>query len=109
MSKPTWTWESARDLVRRLESMSPRFGGHIALTGGVLYKDGERRDLDLLIYRIRQEPYFDWQGFFGAMEDELGIKVKSRHGWVVKCEDPMGRMIDFFNPEYGGDASGDGY
>lgn len=50
----SWTQEEAIQLCRLLEALAPTFGCHVALTGGCLYKDGERKDCDILLYRIRQ-------------------------------------------------------
>ena len=50
----TWDLVSAVDLCKQVESIAPDYGCHVALTGGCLYKEGPRKDLDLLFYRIRQ-------------------------------------------------------
>ena len=49
-----WTQQHAIELCKRIESVCPRYGCHVALTGGLLYKDGPRKDCDILFYRIRQ-------------------------------------------------------
>jgi hypothetical protein len=43
-----WTLAEAVEVCRQVEAICPPFGCHVALTGGTLYKDGERKDLDLL-------------------------------------------------------------
>ena len=40
----------AIDLCRRLEPKFSRFGYHVGLTGGCLYKEGERKDVDIIVY-----------------------------------------------------------
>lgn len=40
-----WTQAEAIALCRKIEDVCPAFGCHVALTGGVLYKLGERKDL----------------------------------------------------------------
>ena len=44
--RPLWTQAEAIDLCREIEKGCPQFGCHVALTGGLLYKDGPRKDCD---------------------------------------------------------------
>ena len=53
MSISPWTHEEAVALCKTVEEHCPEAGYHVALTGGCLYKDGPRADLDLVFYRIR--------------------------------------------------------
>lgn len=46
------TLEGAVSLCKIIKDICPLYGMHVALTGGVLYKDGPRKDLDLLFYPI---------------------------------------------------------
>lgn len=46
--------QTAVELCRIVEAGAANYGCHIALTGGCLYKDGDRKDFDLMFYRIRQ-------------------------------------------------------
>jgi len=106
----TWTQGEALALVREIEGVAPEFGAHVALTGGLLYKDGVRKDADILFYRIRQVDGIDEAGLFTKLAD-LGIVRTKRHGWVQKAR-WQGKSIDFFFPEYvdqPGDAEGAGY
>ena len=43
-----------------IESIAPKFGAHVALTGGCLYKDGERKDLDTVGFNIMLTQDFGW-------------------------------------------------
>jgi len=95
--KKTWTQPEAIDLCRKIEAVCPEFGCHVALTGGVLYKDGPRKDLDLLFYRIRQVETIDYGGLYAALGD-IGVGVIVAHGWVTKAEF-QGRPIDLFFPD----------
>lgn len=106
----TWMQEEAIEVCRKLEHIAPAFGGHVALTGGALYKDGARKDIDILIYRIRQSPKFDWNGFFKEIEKRLGILFVIDFGWNKKAE-WNGRKIDFFDPDFVRpiDSEGDDY
>lgn len=102
MSTPKWTREEAVQLCTVVESVAPQFGAHVALTGGLLYKDGPRKDCDILLYRIRQraEP-IDFTGLFNVLS-LFGIKLISDHGWVKKVE-WNDKKVDLFDPEATGD------
>jgi hypothetical protein len=101
----TWTHEQAVDLCTMIEQVAPRFGCHVALTGGLLYKDGPRKDCDLLIYRIRQCPAIDMLGLWTALKAE-GLVKKSGFGWCYKAvyttgweEEFAEKPVDIFFPE----------
>lgn len=42
--------EKAITLCRELEAIVRPFGWHVGLTGGCLYKDGDRKDVDVIVY-----------------------------------------------------------
>lgn len=89
-------WDAIR-LCAEIERVCPKFGCHVALTGGLLYKDGPRKDLDILFYRIRQCPRIDMEGLWGALKP-LGLEVISGFGWCYKAH--IGnKPIDCFFPE----------
>lgn len=46
----TWNQKDAIDFCINAENYLRPKGYHVALTGGTLYKEGERKDLDLFIY-----------------------------------------------------------
>lgn len=106
--KPQWTQQQAIDLCVKIEKISPKYGCHVALTGGLLYKIGPRKDCDILLYRIRQVASIDWDGLFAALAEQLGVVKVSGFGWVYKAE-YQGKAIDFFNPDdmVGEHCSGD--
>lgn len=92
-----WNQAEAVELCRKIEAICPPFGCHVALTGGALYKDGDRKDLDILFYRIRQTPSIDTEGLFAALEG-IGVNKVSGFGWCHKAV--MGeKKIDCFFPE----------
>lgn len=93
-----WTQAQAVKLCRMIEAIAPDYGCHCALTGGTLYKDGPRKDADILFYRIRQTPEIDVDGLMFALMERVGILPGKDHGWCYKAtyED---RPIDFFFPE----------
>lgn len=94
-----WTQAEAIALCVELESFLPDSGFHVALTGGLLYKHGERKDCDIIIYRIRQ---FKLQSLvYNELEQELQIRGFSNFryfGFCVKC-DYKGRPVDLLFPE----------
>lgn len=85
------------EVCRIIESFAPFFGCHVALTGGSLYKQGDRKDLDLIFYRIRQSPMIDTDGLFNAMVN-LGFAKPDGFGWIFKTE-YKGVPIDMLFPE----------
>lgn len=92
-----WVQAQAIELCRQIEAICPAFGCHVALTGGLLYKDGERKDCDILFYRIRQVEVIDMDGLFDALAT-IGVVKVSGFGWCHKaCFE--GRQIDCFFPE----------
>lgn len=96
-----WTQSEAIELCVLLESICPRFGCHVALTGGALYKDGNRKDVDILFYRIRQVKEIDVKGLMSAISS-IGVEPGSDFGWCYKAI-YRGKQIDFFFPERAGD------
>lgn len=89
--------DTAVDLCRTIEDGAHHYGCHIALTGGCLYKDGDRKDFDLLFYRIRQVEKIDQDGLFSYLE-RLGFSEPKGFGWIFKSE-YKGIQVDIFFPE----------
>ena len=103
MSK-TWNRDDAIAMCQQLEAVVPACGAHVALTGGCLFKDGDRKDLDVVIYRIRQDDRIDGPKLMEALV-ELGfvLKIGAPSCWLMKAEH-NGRKVDFLFPENeGGD------
>lgn len=96
-----WTQEEAIQLCREIEAICPAYGCHVALTGGLLYKDGLRKDADILFYRIRQVAEIDIDGLMLALAN-IGVKPVQDFGWCYKA-DWRGKPIDFFFPDRPGD------
>lgn len=97
----TWTQSEAIELCRKIECACPHFGLHVALTGGLLYKEGRRKDCDLLFYRIRQltADGIDWEALWVALAS-VGLIKTSGFGWCFKGE-YQGKHVDMFNPDDG--------
>lgn len=93
-----WTQQEAISLCIELEKAASLHGGHVALTGGLLYRSGPRKDLDVVVYRTRQVEQFDWDGFFFEISLTLDIERGKDTGWCKKAT-MDGRNIDFFDPD----------
>ena len=89
--------DMAVTLCRLIETFAPQYGCHVALTGGCLYKNGERKDIDVLFYRIRQVEKIDHDGLKMALERN-GITDITGFGWLLKGT-WNGIGVDMFFPE----------
>lgn len=89
--------DSAITLCRMVERVAPKYGCHVALTGGCLYKDGERKDIDILFYRIRQVEAIDHEGLKAALTG-IGFEDITGFGWLLKGTF-SGIPVDMFFPE----------
>ncbi|CAB4167409.1 hypothetical protein UFOVP861_20 [uncultured Caudovirales phage] len=101
----TWTTSEAIELCRKIEDVAPMHGCHVGLTGGLLYKDGPRKDCDIILYRIRQIETIDYDGLFQTLQ-AIGITKLSGFGFCIKAE-YEGRRIDFLLPEEEGNYNPD--
>lgn len=98
MPSTNWTQAEAIEFVSRIHPLTAEFGCYVALTGGCLYKAGERKDIDVLFYRIRQVNTILKDELLAALVDNLGIELGDRKGWCRKAT-WHGKKIDFFFPE----------
>jgi len=102
-----WTRDEAISMCRLIEHICPAYACHVALTGGLLYKEGARKDCDILFYRIRQANRIDTDGLTKALDEVLGMKYVSGFGWCFKFE-YKGKQVDaFFPEEVGGNYNSD--
>lgn len=92
-----WNQSEAISLCQNVEAVCPPCGCHVALTGGLLYKSGERKDCDLLFYRIRQWDKIDMDSLWTAL-NAIGVEKISGWGWCYKARF-NGKPIDCFFPE----------
>ncbi len=97
----TWTQSEVISLCKIIEKVCPPYGCHVALTGGLLYKEGHRKDADILFYRIRQIEKIDIDGLMSELAG-IGIEPCDDFGWCYKATF-FGKKIDFFFPEREGD------
>jgi len=96
-----WTQTEAIELCRVIELICPAHGCHVALTGGLLYKQGERKDCDILFYRIRQVKEIDQERLWEALA-LIGFEKQSGFGWCFKATYKEKPVDCFFPEEQGG-------
>lgn len=89
-----WTRAEAIELCKEIEKFAPAYGFHVALTGGCLYKEGYRDDLDLVIYRD-QRIKSDVDGFIYGLHSAFpeSIGSWSYYGWRYVFG-VLGRKVD---------------
>lgn len=103
-----WTQAEAIELCRKIEAVCTPFGCHVALTGGLLYKSGTRKDADILFYRHRRSPEIDVEGLMGALV-ELGVELRGDELTLFVQKGKYNeKPIDFFFPEATGYYGTDG-
>lgn len=91
------TQDQGIELCRKLYERLKPDGFYVALTGGLLYKDGERKDIDIIIYRNRQQVKFEIKDIESKL-DECCLYDFEHYGFVTKCKF-KGITVDLFNPE----------
>lgn len=102
--------QEAVALARRLEAVAVEFDMHVGLTGGCLYKDGDRKDADFVFYSVRKEaggPFevavqVDVPAFLAKLAHEFILCVVKDCGFVVKATTPQGGSVDLLFPERDG-------
>src|SRR6266850_586218 len=72
--------------------------------GGTLYKTGQRKDCDILFYRIRQLTCIDMTGMWAALA-KVDFEKISGFGWCYKAV-YKGKSVDCFFPEGERDENG---
>ena len=101
----SWTHNEAVALCCLIEAVAPKYGYHVALTGGCLYGKGSRADCDIVLYRIRQVESPDETGLFNALAG-MGFGCCAHFGFCAKCH-WNGKPLDLLFPESsGGDYQG---
>lgn len=92
--------ESAVKIAHLLEKGLPD-NLHIGLTGGVLYKDGPRKDIDFVVYSHRCFELIDTNWLAGLLLG-LGLRNVTNFGRVIKGRFVIGSEIvdiDIIVPE----------
>ena len=90
-----------QDGIRLCELLHERLhlsGYYPALTGGLLYKEGNRKDIDIVIFRHRQNvEKFEMQDIERFLI-RAGLSEFKYYGFVTKAK-WNGFTVDLFNPE----------
>lgn len=96
-----WTLDEGIALCKLIHELpAQKFNCHPALTGGLLYKDGPRKDCDIVIYQRGDtngsRPPIDWDGLWAALA-KVGLYMVCDYGYVKKCAF-FGKVVDIFDP-----------
>lgn len=94
----SWTQSEAIELARLVEPIAAAHNCHVALTGGCLYKDGVRKDCDLLFYAVRGQE-IDSKELWTKLES-IGLLYQRGSGWCQKGT-YQGKGVDCFFPDGG--------
>lgn len=86
------------NLCRVMYEKMCKHGYFPALTGGLLYKDGSRKDIDIVIFRHRQKHESFEMSEIGPLLEECGLTDIEYFGFVTKAK-WKGVVVDLFNPE----------
>ena len=94
----------AIEICRELEPIFAGFGHHVGLTGGCLYKDGERKDADLIVYPHQAKDVSSVDTLLDVIEARtalrfvrVGTGVTSGYDLkAVRVMDYNGERIDLF-------------
>ena len=92
------TEAKAKELCNKLYVLLEPLGYYPALTGGLLYKEGARKDIDILIYRNRQKAQHFETVDITEQLSSIGVDITASFGFVTKAK-WEGFIVDIFNPE----------
>jgi hypothetical protein len=82
-------------VCREIEAVACQQGAHVALTGGALYKSGDRKDVDVMLYRHKRAKPIDVEKILACAM----LTVVKRFRWLTKCTAPNGIKVDVFHLE----------
>lgn len=92
------TTGKGQELCSLLYQQLKAHGYYPALTGGLLYKEGERKDIDIVIFRNRQAVSSFEMVDIAPMLHKVGLTDLKFFGFVTKAK--WGSIeVDLFNPE----------
>lgn len=93
--------ENGIKLCQKMYDKLSAYGYFPALTGGLLYKEGNRKDIDIVVFRHRQEVHsFEMLDIEHHLID-IGFYDFKYFGFVTKAK-WRGFVVDLFNPETDG-------
>ncbi len=97
----SWKKEDAIQVCVACEAVASQHKAHVALTGGVLYKIGERKDLDIVFYShdstTPDGPSYDKTAILAGLT-VIGFAIGTDSGRIVKSK-YCGEIVDLFFPE----------
>lgn len=111
-----WSQQDTIALCTALEPVAATLRCHVALTGGLLYKDGPRKDCDVVVYfeghkkAIEPSETFATETFatcvdraalLNAFWNSCGLQPMNQYSRVVKCL-YQGKPVDLIFPELDG-------
>lgn len=96
-----WTQEEALELAVVLESVLHPIGWHVALTGGCLYKEGQRKDADFIVYRNSPKVELKQSHVVYAIQ-KVHVTCVAVYTRVAKCL-YKGKSVDIIIPEIDGE------
>ncbi len=82
---PCWTIDEARKLCTELRPLAAHAGFHICLTGGLLYREGARKDLDLVFVSDPRK--------LGRGPNKLLLLDSIGHGHLMWIREDKGRVV----------------
>lgn len=95
-----WLQHEALALCSEIEPTCASFGCHVALTGGLIYRTGPRKDCDLIFYRHAPAVPIQRKEFVAALVERHGLAVTSDNGIQRVAKAMRGeRIVDLFFPE----------
>jgi len=99
---PEATLGKALVLAKAVNHLVEPHGYFVALTGGLLYKEGPRKDIDLLLYKKRDAAVTDIQQVMGLVEVRLGLTCIDKYEldrFCFRFTTKTGVRVDILFPE----------
>lgn len=96
-----WTQKDALLLVQDIYEyfMADEFGVYPALTGGLCYKHGDRKDCDIVLYMNRQKALIPQKDVIKDLEGLPGLRFIRNCGFVTKWA-YNDKPVDIMFPEW---------
>jgi len=96
------TLDKIHDTCALFESVAHKYGWHVALTGGSLYKKGERKDLDIVFYQDSFSVNMLWFDLAVELVKELDLTLT--YGYDPDDKDLANGSQFFAHGVLGGDV-----
>lgn len=96
-----WVQSEALELAVKLEEVLSVVGWHVALTGGCLYKEAQRKDADFIVYRNDMSVEPNQITIIDAIRN-VGLVCNAAYARVLKCTYGS-KSVDIIMPELAGE------